>query len=142
MAFSKKQENLLQISEKKMCESLYYAAHKFKSIYLLKALAKLSHNLLKALAKLPNNVTTSGKPVDTQSKINVQETFILHPGRALNVFCAFNIEHAFTRNWVMMNIHDIRFGFNIVCLTSNILTRSILTYYTLSDPFHHDIMYS
>ena len=120
-----------KFQKKKMCESLYYAAHKFKSIYLLKALAKLSHN-----------VTTSGKPVDTQSKINVQETFILHPGRALNVFGAFNIEHAFTRNWVMMNIHDIRFGFNIVCLTSNILTRSILTYYTLSDPFHHDIMYS
>ena len=62
-----------------MFESLYYAAHKFKSIYLLTSVAKLSHN-----------VTTSGKPVDTQSKINVRKTFILHPGRVLNVFCAFS----------------------------------------------------
>ena len=86
-----------------MFESLYYAAHKFKSIYLLIA-----------LAKLPHNVTTSGKPVDTQPKINAWNTFILHTGRALNLFCAFNIEHAFTGNWVMMNKHDIRFSFNIV----------------------------
>ena len=68
LAFSKKQENLLQISEKKMCESLYYAAHKFKSIYLLKALAKLSHNLLKALA----NYQTMSQPVACQWTHNLK----------------------------------------------------------------------